>query len=100
EVARGPPHEPPPRGAGGGPRVPARPGPTSSSREDERLTAVTITRAERTFGAVRAVAGVSIDIRPGELFTLLGPSGCGKTTLLRMVAGFCDLDQGSIHFGE
>ena len=64
------------------------------------MTAVTISRVERTFGAVRAVAGVSIDIRPGELFTLLGPSGCGKTTLLRMVAGFCDLDQGSIAFGD
>jgi ABC-type Fe3+/spermidine/putrescine transport system ATPase subunit len=64
------------------------------------LTAVTISRVERTFGAVHAVAGVSIDIRPGELFTLLGPSGCGKTTLLRMIAGFCELDGGSIHFGE
>ncbi|MGE0716375.1 MAG: ABC transporter ATP-binding protein [Alphaproteobacteria bacterium] len=64
------------------------------------MTAVTITRVARTFGSVRAVAGVSLDIAAGELFTLLGPSGCGKTTLLRMVAGFCDLDEGSIHFGE
>lgn len=64
------------------------------------MTPVSISSVQRTFGSVRAVAGVSIDIRPGELFTLLGPSGCGKTTLLRMVAGFCDLDEGSIHFGE
>ena len=38
--------------------------------------------------------------RDGEFFTLLGPSGCGKTTLLRMVAGFCELDAGRILFGE
>ncbi len=44
--------------------------------------------------------GVSLDVADGEFFTLLGPSGCGKTTLLRMVAGFCDLDRGSIHFGD
>ena len=37
---------------------------------------------------VEALAGVSLDVREGELFTLLGPSGCGKTTTLRCVAGF------------
>ncbi|MCD8352650.1 MAG: ABC transporter ATP-binding protein [Planctomycetaceae bacterium] len=37
---------------------------------------------------VHAVDGVSFEIAPGELVTLLGPSGCGKTTVLRMVAGF------------
>lgn len=35
-----------------------------------------------------AVAGISLDIKPGEFLTLLGPSGCGKTTTLRMIAGF------------
>src|SRR6476659_3864551 len=49
---------------------------------------------------MRAVDEVSIAVRDGEFFTLLGPSGCGKTTLLRMVAGFCELDQGRILFGE
>ena len=37
---------------------------------------------------VRALDGVSLDIRDREFFTLLGPSGCGKTTLLRLIAGF------------
>ena len=37
---------------------------------------------------VAALAGVSLEVREGELFTLLGPSGCGKTTTLRCVAGF------------
>ena len=43
---------------------------------------------EKRFGAVRAVDGVSIDVRAGEFFSLLGPSGCGKTTTLRMIGGF------------
>jgi len=64
------------------------------------VTAITIDRVARTFGSVRAVDGVSLDVRDGEFFTLLGPSGCGKTTLLRMVAGFCELDEGRILFGD
>ena len=43
-----------------------------------------------------AVAGLSLEIREGEFFTLLGPSGCGKTTTLRMVAGLADPDRGKI----
>ena len=64
------------------------------------MTAITIDQVARSFGEVRAVDGVSLAIRDGEFFTLLGPSGCGKTTLLRMVAGFCELDRGRILFGE
>jgi iron(III) transport system ATP-binding protein len=64
------------------------------------VTAIDIECVARNFGAVRAVDDVSLSIRDGEFFTLLGPSGCGKTTLLRMVAGFCELDRGRILFGE
>jgi len=64
------------------------------------VTAIAIDDVARSFGEVRAVDGVSLAIRDGEFFTLLGPSGCGKTTLLRMVAGFCELDRGRILFGE
>jgi ABC-2 type transport system ATP-binding protein len=41
----------------------------------------------RRFGDVTAIAGVGIEVRPGELFGLVGPDGAGKTTLLRMLAG-------------
>jgi len=64
------------------------------------VTAITIEGVARSFGTVRAVDNVSIAVGNGEFFTLLGPSGCGKTTLLRMVAGFCELDTGRILFGE
>ena len=47
---------------------------------------------------VQALDDVSLDIREGELFTLLGPSGCGKTTTLRCIAGFEKPTGGSIDF--
>jgi ABC-type Fe3+/spermidine/putrescine transport system ATPase subunit len=50
----------------------------------------------RRFGAVDAVAGFDLHIKPGEFVSLLGPSGCGKTTTLRMIAGFIDPSSGSI----
>src|SRR2546430_12021849 len=73
---------------------------SSGARADEaRVTAITIQGVARAFGTVQAVDNVSIAVHDGEFFTLLGPSGCGKTTLLRMVAGFCELDTGRIMFG-
>ncbi len=50
----------------------------------------------KSFGAVRAVDAVTLDIGAGEFFALLGPSGCGKTTLMRMIAGFETPDEGAI----
>ena len=64
------------------------------------MAGIAIEGVARTFGTVRAIDDVSLAVRDGEFFTLLGPSGCGKTTLLRMVAGFCDLERGRILFGE
>jgi ABC-type Fe3+/spermidine/putrescine transport system ATPase subunit len=64
------------------------------------LSGILITGASRAFGTVRAVDNVDLEVGEGEFFTLLGPSGCGKTTLLRMIAGFCELDAGEIRFGE
>jgi ABC-type Fe3+/spermidine/putrescine transport system ATPase subunit len=64
------------------------------------VTAINIEGVARSFSGTPAVDDVSIAIRDGEFFTLLGPSGCGKTTLLRMVAGFCELDRGRILLGE
>src|SRR5512144_2398573 len=52
----------------------------------------------KRFGALEAVSHVSLDIKDGELFTLLGPSGCGKTTILRLIGGFHEPDQGGILF--
>jgi len=50
----------------------------------------------KRFAEVRAVDGVSLEIKKGEFFSLLGPSGCGKTTMLRLAAGFEQPDSGRV----
>jgi spermidine/putrescine transport system ATP-binding protein len=50
----------------------------------------------KRFGDFTAVDRVSFTIPRGSFFSILGPSGCGKTTLLRMIAGFQQPDEGSI----
>ncbi len=50
----------------------------------------------KRFSEVTAVAGINLDMPPGEFFSLLGPSGCGKTTTLRLIAGFERPDEGQI----
>ena len=59
-------------------------------------TSVVLQDLNRSFGATRALAGLSLDMAPGELVALLGPSGCGKTTALRIVAGFESADTGAV----
>jgi ABC-type Fe3+/spermidine/putrescine transport system ATPase subunit len=50
----------------------------------------------KLYGAFRAVDGISVHVRQGEILTLLGPSGCGKTTTLRMIAGLERCSEGEI----
>ena len=60
------------------------------------MALIEIRNLTKSFGSVRAVDGVDLDIHAGEFLTLLGPSGSGKTTVLRMIAGFETPDSGSV----
>jgi putative ABC transport system ATP-binding protein len=57
---------------------------------------------ERTYrteaGEVRALRGVDVDIRPGEIVAVLGPSGCGKTTLINCLSGIDEPTDGRVVF--
>jgi len=53
----------------------------------------------KKFGGVIAVDHVNINVKQGEVFSLLGPSGCGKTTTLRIIAGLETADEGEVLIG-
>jgi len=58
--------------------------------------AVSIVDVVKHFGALRALAGVSLEIGEGEFFGLLGPNGAGKTTLISALAGLVRADSGAL----
>jgi len=60
------------------------------------MPAIEICNVAKRYGALQALAGVSLDITPGEFFGLLGPNGAGKTTLISIIAGLARADAGSV----
>jgi len=61
-------------------------GPPAHERADG-MAAIRAVDLVKTFGAIRAVDGVSFDLAPGRIYGLLGPNGSGKTTLIRLLTG-------------
>jgi ABC-2 type transport system ATP-binding protein len=58
--------------------------------------AVNMDGVSKSFGAYRALNGVSLRVRRGEIYGLLGPNGAGKTTLIRLVCGLLEAQEGSV----
>lgn len=52
---------------------------------------------EKSYGNVRAVRGISFDVKPGEILGVIGPNGCGKSTLFNCILGVVKADNGSVH---
>ena len=79
---------------GGGTTIDAPGGPSEPAVAP--APAVRLTGVRKSYGEVVAIEDLSMEVRPGEFFTMLGPSGSGKTTTLRIVAGFESADSGSV----
>jgi ABC-2 type transport system ATP-binding protein len=58
--------------------------------------AVDVENVSKSFGAVKALDGVTMRIRRGEIYGLLGPNGAGKTTLIRMIVGIVGAQAGTV----
>ncbi len=57
---------------------------------------VRLTGVAKTYGAVKVLSDINLDIATGELVVFVGPSGCGKSTLLRMIAGLERISDGTL----
>jgi iron(III) transport system ATP-binding protein len=66
------------------------------AKELRAMKHLELTSVSKSFGATRAVDGVSLELGDGKRLAVVGPSGCGKTTLLRLIAGFEFPDAGTI----
>lgn len=53
---------------------------------------------QKSFDGVPVLKDISLQVEDGEIVSILGPSGCGKTTLLNMILGIVDADQGAIRY--
>jgi len=60
------------------------------------MSSVVLDGVTKAYGALRALDGIDLAVREGELVSLLGPSGCGKTTTLNVIAGFAEPDTGRV----
>src|SRR5665213_1700396 len=63
------------------------------------MSAVSVRGLAKSFGPLRVLHDIDLEVESGEFTVLLGPSGCGKSTLLNAIAGLEDTDRGMIEIG-
>ena len=61
---------------------------------------LSLSNVELSFGGVRAIAGLDLEIRPGEVHGLIGPNGSGKTTTLNVISGYYAPQAGQVRLGD
>jgi branched-chain amino acid transport system ATP-binding protein len=70
------------------------------TQQDESLSLLRAEKLNKSFGGVRAVHDVSVQVPEGSIFALIGPNGAGKSTLLNLLSGIYQPDFGSLFFDE
>src|SRR5579875_1421396 len=69
-----------------------------ASERTSRPVLLDIVDLSRSFGGLRAVDGVTLDVRQGEIFSIIGPNGAGKTTVFNLITGIYKPDSGTMTF--
>lgn len=64
------------------------------------MAGISFKNIKKSYGDVKVVHGITLDIKDGEFIVIVGPSGCGKSTLLRMVAGLEPITSGELAIGD
>ena len=59
---------------------------------------LTVDRISKSFGGLRAVANVSFEVEPGQIFSLIGPNGAGKTTVFNLISAVLRPTSGAVRF--
>jgi multiple sugar transport system ATP-binding protein len=64
------------------------------------MAKVTLKNVVKSYGDVKVIHSINLDIKDGEFIVIVGPSGCGKSTTLRMIAGLESISEGTIEIGN
>ncbi len=64
------------------------------------MSGVSLKSIHKSYGTVKVIEDLNLEIHDGEFLVLVGPSGCGKSTLLRMIAGLEEITDGTISIGD
>ncbi len=73
---------------------------SASTAENTSSALLRLTNIESAYGPVKAIRGVSLEIKKGQIVTLLGSNGAGKTTLLKTISGIMDPVRGTVEFAN
>jgi branched-chain amino acid transport system ATP-binding protein len=77
--------------------TPTTTAPTASKTDSALLR---LTNIESAYGPIKAIRGVSLEVKKGQIVTLLGSNGAGKTTLLKTISGILDPVRGTVEFAN
>lgn len=70
----------------------------TTEMSDVEAPLLRLTRIHKSFGGLKALQGIDLEVNRGEIFGLIGPNGCGKSTLFDVITGFQKAEEGLVEF--